>query len=572
MRKFIISVLFICCGAAILFVLFQKGPERQTVSASDFLPENVLFYAEHKNLAEIITEFQGSKLGRILRDMQFLDVLEELGAPPDQVREVRTAADQLSQFMDSPAFNELLGREFSVALFPAKSFSADNPALALEERLLLISRPRHNAQFLQFLAPMLTEDIVKSSVQYGKYTIDRYQVDSTVTVSAVVVKDLVLMAVDERLIRKGLDLYDKKQNTLSRNQQYLKLHEQLEKSKLFTYVSFPALYEQGKIISEKLPEDDEKEFLALLEQWKGWGSAAYGAWKEDALLQEKVVINYDMKKLDSRIVQLLSVRPSTNDTLSMVPPDVLFYYWTNTLNLPLLWNIYSTVLVRQSGNLDLLHQEIFDATGVQFEEILDMVSKDIAVLVQDIESKGIPLPKAALVLKLKKPEAFQNVFRKLLATADIPISEEMYKNAVVSYWGVAPQSGLQPAFTFIDEHAYISNSIDVIRQIIELREYPEGNFMDDKNVRLVTDRLLLPNNSAAYINIASLAAACREFAVWASSMASLQGPEVARSSKIAVDKIILPLLDGVAMYSQLGSRSFFRDNSIILESTISIEQ
>ena len=572
MKKLFITVLFLCCCIGLLFVFFQNRNVQQTASASDFLPENVLLYAEQQDFSEIFKEFQDSKLGRILQDMQFLNVLQELGAPLDQVNEVRTAVEQIHAFIKGPAFNELLGREFSVALFPAKSFSADNPALALEERLLLISRPRHNAQFLQFLAPMLTEDIAKSSVQYGKYTIDRYQMDDSLTVSAVVVKDLVLIAVDERLIRKGLDVYDKKQNTLSQNEEYKQFRKRMEKAKLFTYLSFPALYEQGKIISEKLPEKEEKEFMTLLEQWKGWGGAVYGAWKEDTLLQEKVIINYDKKQLDSRIVELLSVKPSKNDTLAMVSSDVLFYYWTNTLNLPLLWDVYSSALVRQSGDLDLLHQEILDATGVEFEEILDMVSKDIGVLVQDIESKGIPLPKAALILKLKKPKAFENVFKKLLATADIPISEEKYKNSDISYWGVAPQSGLQPAFTFIGGYAYISNSIDVIKQIIGLLENSEGNFMDDKKVQMVTEHLTLPNNSAAYINIAGLAAAFREFAVWASSMASLQGPEVANSSKIAVDKIILPLLEGIAMYSQLGSRSVFEDNAIILESTISIEQ
>ncbi|HIC98166.1 MAG TPA: hypothetical protein EYP08_00470, partial [Pyrodictiaceae archaeon] len=34
-------------------------------------------------------------------------------------------------------------------------------------------------------------------------------------------------------------------------------------------------------------------------------------------------------------------------TLGMVPADSLFYYWTNTLNLPLFWELYSATTTRQ---------------------------------------------------------------------------------------------------------------------------------------------------------------------------------------------------------------------------------
>lgn len=571
MKKLIVVFLLICCSVGLLYILLSRGQQNK-ISAAEFLPENVLFYAEHQDFASIYKEYKESRLGRIIADINFSEVSRELGAPDEQILVVESFLKKINEFMAGPAFNELLGKEFSVALFPAKSFSAENPARALEERLLLIARPRHNAQFLQLLFPLLGDGIEQRTVQYGGHVITRYHTENALTISTVTVRGLVIVAIDERLLRKSLDCYDEKSKTLYKNAEFRQLRKRLKLSKLFTYVSIPALYEQGKIISEKLPDQERKEFLSLLEQWKGWGGAAYGAWKGDEFFQEKALIHFDIKVLDPRIVKLLSVDPSPNNTLAMVPQDVLFYYWTNTLNLPLLWEIYSSILVKHSGDMDLLHQEIRDVTGVEFEDILDMVSKEIAILIQDIDSNGIPLPKAALIVKLEKPEEFFTVFDKLLVAADIPISTKEYKKTRISYWGIAPQAGLQPAFTFQEDYFVISNSIDVIKQIVDLKMNSGTSFLQNSDVQEVAANLSLDNNSAAYVDIATLADAFKDFALWAGSMASLQGPEAAHSSKIVVEQIVLPLLDGVAMYSKLGSRSLIEDDTIVLESKISIIQ
>ncbi len=80
------------------------------------------------------------------------------------------------------------------------------------------------------------------------------------------------------------------------------------------------------------------------------------------------------------------------------------------------------------------------------------------------------------------------------------------------------------------------------------------------------------NNSAAYVDIAHLADALKDIAVWAGTMAGLQGPETARKAEIVVNKLFLPLLDGVSMYTRLGSRSVIGEDNIIMESTITVLQ
>jgi uncharacterized protein DUF3352 len=571
MKKAGIILLLSACVLGLFF--FLQGKQEKRIEAADCLPADVLFYGEQLDFTDMYQNFLNSRLGRIVTRLDYSGIAAELGESGETIVEAEKFWRKVNKVLDSPEFNELLGKEFSVAVFPANSFSSENPAKAIEERLLLIARPRHNAKMLQFLAPLLSQDVQQSTVQYGSHTISRYQIDEYNTLSTATIQGLVLAGFEERLVRKSLDYYDNKKDTLSDSKNFQRLRKSFKDAKMFTYLSLPALLSQGRMIGENLPEEDSEEFFALLDQWDGWGETAYGAWDEKGVVKDKAVILFDQSRLDSRVAKLCDVKPGENKTLKLLPSDTLFYYWTNTLNLPLLWELYSSSATQQQPEaLDILRHELRDSAGVELEELLDMIGNEFALIVEDVDSKGIPLPKITAVVQLKEPEKFLKVFNILLENADIPVSLNQYQGQNITYWGVAPQGGLQPAFTLIDDYLYISNSTNFVKQIVDLRTDSSNNLLNNDSMKEVGGDLLKKNNSATYIHIAKLADSLKDLATWAGAMAVLQGPEVARDSTIIINRIVLPLLDGVAMYTQLGSRSFITSDSIVLESTTTIVQ
>lgn len=567
-----VVILLLCLGLGVMF--FLKGGKGAGVDAADFLPSDVLFYGEQTDFTKMYEKFLGSRLGKTLTNLDYNGIAAELGQKGQAVLELDNLRKKLNNYIKDPAFNELLGKEFSVALFPAKSFSADHPAKALEERLLLIAKPRHNVQLLQSLIPLFSKDIKHSTAQYGSHIINRYEIDDINTISTVTVEGVILAALEERLVRKSIDYYDSKKNTLSDNEEFKRLRKSFKGAQLFSYLSLPAFYEQGKMISENLEDAEKKEFLRLLEHWKGWGAAAYGAWHEKGLLKDKVEIFFDQDNLESVVARLCcDVKPSMNQTLKMVPAETLFYYWTNTLNLPLIWEIYSATLTRKKPEaLDLLRQELRDVVNVELEEILAMIDKDVALIVKDVGGGGIPLPKISAIVKLKEPERFMKIFHTLLKEGDIPLSKKKFKKHTITYWGIAPQGGLQPAFVLIDEYLLLSNSIDLVKQIVSLESDPAKTLFNSEEMKEVGGELNEKNNSAAYVHIALLADALKDLATWAAGMAIIQGPEAAHEADILVNKLILPLLDGLSMYTKLSSRSIISKDSIILESTTMVTE
>jgi Protein of unknown function (DUF3352) len=571
MKKAGIVILLTACILGLIF--FLQGNQEKRVEVADCLPADVLFYGEQLDFTDMYQEFLNSRLGRTLTRLDYSGIAAELGESEEAILELEESWRKVIEVLDGPGFNELLGKEFSVAVFPANSFSAANPAKAIEERLLLIARPRHNAQLLQFLALFLSKDIPQSTVKYGTHTITRYQIDEENTLSTATIKGLVLAGFEERLVRKSIDHYDNKKDILSDNIEFQRLRKSFKGAKMFTYLSFPAVSKQGRMIGKDLPEEDQDEFFALLEQWDGWGAAAYGAWNGKGVVKDKAEILFDQSKLDSRVAKLCDVKPGENKTLKLVPADTLFYYWTNTLNLPLIWELYSSSTTRQQPEaLDILRHELRDSAGVDLEELLDTIGNEFALIVEDIDSEGIPLPKATGIVQLREPEKFLKVFNILLQNADIPVSLNTYQGQDITYWGVVPQGGLQPAFTLIENYLFISNSIDFVKQIVDLQTDPSRNLLNSSAMEEVGRDLLKPNNSATYIHIAKLADSLKDLAAWAGAMAVLQGPEMARNADIVVNQLVLPLLDGVAMYTQLGSRSIVTPDSIVLESTTTIVQ
>lgn len=556
-----------------LFFLFRGHPQ-QRVEAADCLPADVLFYGEQLEFTKMYQTFLGSRMGRTLTRLDYAGIAADLGWSKSEISEVEGLWAKVSGIVNAPGFDELLGREFAVAVFPAKSFSAANPAQDLAERLLLVVRPRHNLQVIQFLAPLLSRKIPQSTVQYGSHTITRYQIDEDNTLATATVQGLILAGFEERLVRKSLDYYDDKRDTLSGNPAFQRLREGLRGASLFTYLSLPALSAQGRMIGEEMSVQERGEFFALLDQWDGWGAAAYGAWHEKGVVKDRAEILFDEKILDSRVARLCKVSPAVNTSLPLVPADTLLYYWTNTLNIPLLWELYRgrASEEQEDEGVAILRRELRGSAGVELEEVLAMIGDEFAIIVEDVDRDGVPLPKAALLIKLKEPQKFQRVFDLLIQNAEIPVNHQRYQDQDITYWGMALQGGLQPAFTRIGEYLLVSNSIDLVKKVVELQEDPAQGLLQSIAMKEVGMGFLEKNNSATYVYIAKLADSLKDLAIWAGGMAVLQGPQRGHQANIVVNQLFLPLLDGVAMYTQLGSRSIIGDDSIILESTMTIVQ
>ena len=567
MKKILIGILLICGCVGLFF--FIQAEQKEELQASDVLPADTMLYLEQHDFVKLYNEFASSRLGRVLSKIDYEGIAAELDGDGQVARDAVHLWKELHDVINEPVYDQVLGKEVSIALLSMPLTDDITPEKFLEERLLLIAKPRHNAKVVQFFASYLAKDVEQSTVQYGTHSIQRYKLNEKQTLSTAAVDGLVLAAYDERLVRKSLNIYDERQNTLSSNEMYNQLRQRCEGSVLFQFFAVSAVRSQLEILSQRLPEEQQQQFHEFLNEFNGWEAGAYAAWKEEGSIKDTLEIIYTREKLDPYVADLLSQPPEHNNSLKMVPSDALFYYWGNSLNLPLIFELYSEAIIEEQPEaFDLLQQELQDSVGMPLEEILALVANEYGVIIKQVEGEGVPIPKALVLFKLNDTEKVGTIIKTLLAEADIPISSNSYMDREINYWGVAPQVGLQPAYTISGDYLLLSNSRDLVKQVVSLQDGAEGTLLVNTELQQLSEVLKRENNTTAYAHIAHMADSLKTLATWAGGMAVLQGQETAKDVNVIVQELVLPLLDGIAMFTQMATRSEVKETTIVLESTI----
>lgn len=64
----------------------------------------------------------------------------------------------------------------------------------------------------------------------------------------------------------------------------------------------------------------------------------------------------------------------------------------------------------------------------------------------------------------------------------------------------------------------------------------------------------------------------KELINWGGTIIGIEDRKAARKSKVVINQLINPLLDGLAMYSQIGTRRYTENNIIYIESTTLIDE
>jgi hypothetical protein len=88
---------------------------------------------------------------------------------------------------------------------------------------------------------------------------------------------------------------------------------------------------------------------------------------------------------------------------------------------------------------------------------------------------------------------------------------------------------------------------------------------------LLSDDLVKPSHAITFLDVGQATDMVKEMISWGGTMLAIQDRELARKSKVLIDELINPMLDGLAMYSLVGSRKVIDGSDIVYESRTIIE-
>ncbi len=572
MKKFgLLFLLLFIVATLFVFVLRQ---EEEGADPSYFLPPETAIYLDHRELEESINFFRSSKLGKTIESLDYELLFRQFDLYESHYPTFADIRDEIKAFLDSQLYKQILSKRAVISLLPTKNKSIDNPLSEAKRRLLFILEPKLNSSIIDLISGLNLEGTEQTSTEYGERTIKFHHLSEDERLVTAKVEEHILVSYNEDLIRQSIDRYDgETKESLYYNKEF-KEHRQLHDNfRLFFYSSIQQVRNQVPIFINSLENKQKKLIEDQLQDWKGWQSASFGARQVENTIYDKAAIFFDPKKIDKTTRNLFLVPPQSNETLKNVPANVVSYFWANTFDFKSLWDAAIQDKTITDKERREMVQDLRKNLGTDPEALAKILGNQLAFLIRQGTDIGfIPLPECGLFIQLKDPATADKLIRKQLKKLNIPLQTQYYKKKKLVYWDSSIQNSLQPVYCLCGNYLFIASTVELMKKIIDTEESGDGlkkeaAFKVDGNKQFFDK-----NNSMSFIRFDSFIQLTKELVNWGGILLGLQDRSVSYKSKLLIDQLINPLLDGMTMFSTVHARSYSTSDRVYFENQTRIHQ
>lgn len=559
----------------LFFIIYLFTPDFSLkIKPESFVDEEALLLVTQKDLGKRIDEFTASPLGRAFAEINYQQIADELDSSLIDAEKLSSISQTVHQAIEHPLVKILFGREVTIALSPFKPDASSLFEQQIIDNLLIIGRPKHSAKLIDILANLVPEKELVSETLYGGHVIRRFPLDQQTVLATTRVKDLFIFSVNEKLLRRGLDRYDNGgAGSLAQRPDFVMNKDTFMKASLFCYLNIFKMYQAASKTLHTISPDKESRLNAELEKFRGFRSGFFGAWKEKGKIIEKAVIRFAEDEMVPRVARKITAAPGKADTIFRVSEDTLLYYWNSQLDLDPFLEIVNLLGGQgENGHNDDIVQKIATITGLKTEEIHRLAENDITLALKSIPvDQFVPIPSFLFSLKVPDRAKMSAAVEKLVDYYSIPLRKLKLQGVDALAWGgVMAVGSLQPTIAFVEDYLVVSSNREQIQEFIALPK-KKKSLNQGPLYKSVAKSLSGKNSSIVFLNFAEITGLFKELVSWGGTMIAIEDRDVARKSKLLIDRVINPLLDGLAMYSVVGMRKYVEGDRIIFESTTVID-
>ena len=568
MKQAIIVVPLFLLLLTILYLFIPVFPA--TINHESFFSPDAQIVISQYDLQDRVSELASSPLGQTVANLRYEIVGKELGLTDDEIAQFLHLKEDIKNSYQNPLVQMLIGREVSIALLPFVADESVDFFRQLTNHLLIVSRPSKNARLMDVATWAISSDERISTVRYGAHTITRFDLEDGRRLSVVRVKDLVVMGLNERLLRQGIDLYDSGQGGLRENKEYLDKIEHFAGASLVGYFNFDGLTDiLNRAILESSDADGQ---LMLLDKSKieVYNSAIFGAWREGSAIVDKAIVTFEQDRLDESSETRLRAQPGLPQSHKKVSPDTIIFHWSNQFSPEILLGMVGQEQFGPDGSDGSIEEnfikEIARINNITVQQFFDLFDNDLTLAVRGInEEQLVPLPRFLLSVKSGEVEKLKEVVDTIIEHYSIPVRRKSYDGTdVISWGGIIGIGAVLPTLSFTEDAVIVSSNRRQIQNFIAPQR--EHSLAELDTFQSVSGALLKPSHSITYLDFAQTAEMLQEMVSWGGTMLALKDRDLARKSKVLIDELINPLLEGVSMYSIIGSRKYQEGNTIVFES------
>ncbi len=569
MKQVIIVVPLFLLLLAILYLFTPVFPEK--IAHESFIRADAALVLTQYDLKERINEFKTSPLGLTIAQLDYDRIGYELGFSGADIEQGRELVEEVIDGYENPLVQTLIGSEFSLAMWPFTLNGSSDVGEQLLNHLLLVCRPSKDARLLDFAAWSGIVGGNTSRLRYGNHSIVRLHLENDQRLSMARVKHIIVMSLNEHILRNSLDLYDNKEGGLLDNNEYRANIDRFDGASFIGYVDFVDLFDSINQASQILAVDEDYELFDQ-DRLPQYRTGLFGAWRDEDGIYDKAVLSFDPDTVGPRTQALLARELSEPSDYRKLSRDTIIYHWTNQFDAGVLLD-YLDESMHQPGKDDQqeLTDQIRSVTGLSAEQIVNLFGNDLTLAIRTLDPKQlVPLPRFLLSIKSRDSSRLKKVVDDLIAHFNVPVQRKMMgQTELITWGGVAGIGAVLPSLLFGPESIIISSNRQQIRRFLGTDR--KRSLTETAEFQQIRPQFMQPSHSATYMDVAKTTQMLQEMISWGGTMLAIKDRELARKSKILIDELIHPLLDGLAMYSVIGSRKYIEGPNIIYESRTIID-
>lgn len=564
---FLVSVL----AAGMLFYFLLSGID-QTVDPVSLLPQNTAVLVDIKEPAKDINKLKKSRLGMQVKSIDWRHILREIGVTEEYIRESMMIAEDFDLISRSYVFNELFSNRVLLGLIPLTSVLSEeiSDTKALEEMVVLIARPRHPASLVDVLMDFSSDRLAAIPLGYRGRVIRKFTFGDKLSFFTTVTDGLFIASLSQELIELCINNSILNMTTghtgLKENIAYLNLKERAnDRDDEFVYV-------------------DMNNILPILQHTiYTWGLPSHNGYVDDiypggkSIVKHAVIFrtsgkrtrnysgivkfNEDILHIDSKVLHLMA--PERDPVVSLIPDNNVVHLWMNIFNPDKLWNMLRNSRHISTGILlEPIEKLIRTRTEYTIDAILPLLGTQVSLNIAEIKSSGIiPMPKISLYLQVNDRITIEKLLKQLFAGLEVRQSSV---RGIDIYSIILADGLMQPSFMFYDKFLVLADSRI---QLVNMLSLHGKSLVASSLFKRVDTGLTEANNFVLYYRDAELIDGIKELVRWYGTLLGLFDDTSAFNNRIIVEKIILPLLDGMKMYKVKTLRVLTENNDVIFHSS-----
>lgn len=551
-----------------LYLLVMRIEPMTFGDIARFIPADSIGYFEQRDGIRALNKFARSPLGQKIDGLKIRDISSRIGLSDTAQLKIENAKKAYHKLRKDKLAAALLGKHFAIALLAP--LEGQNPGDIEEfvlQNMLLISEPKQNNAFLQFLAEgyaRYEQSLTVTKVQYGNHTIRRIERDGQF-ISLVSIDGFFLFSYNEWQLRKCIDAFDGDIPSVNDEKSFSATSGQLSNPERFLFCSLDVIRATIPAVVENItfPLKDllQKEISAT----SGFNSFAYGARSSRGRVIDKVVVYFTPEQLSGEVRSHLTVAPAHCPMFGLTTARPMLYYWSNTLNFKYFIPYFNISTDAETQPYEF-NAKIRSVTGRNVNDILALFGDNVSLHIEKGATGGLgSSPLAMLFVQVNDRVEIQRIIDALIHTFNIPTRTKSYRNLYYTYWSLSPEDGLQPLYGFWGNILFIGNSSKLLQRIIDFQQTGKTLVRND-GVKKNDPGLEKKNNSVTYLNNGEFIDLVKKMSNLVGTIVAIEDKAAAYRARIIINDILHPILEGAKMYNTSVSRSYFSSNTVVIES------